>query len=57
MVISKEAFDYGLCDIVESSDQIAASISEKLFSNYQRVPEKFLMTKQENQIDDHERKK
>lgn len=54
---AKEAFDYGLCDIVESSNQIAASISEKLFSNYQRVPEKFLMTKQENQIDDHERKK
>lgn len=54
---AKEAFDYGLCDIVESSNQIVASISEKLFSNYQRVPEKFLMTKQENQIDDHERKK
>lgn len=54
---AKEAFDYGLCDIVESSNQIAASISEKLFSNYQRVPEKYLMTKQENQIDDHERKK
>lgn len=54
---AKEAFDYGLCDIVESSNQIAASISEKLFSNYQRVPEKFLITKQENQIDDHERKK
>ncbi|MFS1133989.1 head maturation protease, ClpP-related [Enterococcus hirae] len=54
---AKEAFDYGLCDIVESSNQIAASISEKLFSNYQRVPKKFLMTKQENQIDDHERKK
>lgn len=54
---AKEAFDYGLCDIVESSNQIAASISEQLFNNYQRVPEKFLPVKQESQIDDYERKK
>lgn len=54
---AREAFDYGLCDIVESSNQIAASISEQLFNNYQRVPEKFLPVKQESQIDDYERKK
>lgn len=39
-------------------DALAASIASVIVvSNYQRVPEKFLMTKQENQIDDHERKK
>ena len=54
---AREAFDYGLCDIVESSNQIAASISEKLFNNYQRVPEQLLTVTQESQIDEHERKK
>ncbi|MBK5028043.1 head maturation protease, ClpP-related [Enterococcus faecium] len=54
---AREAFDYGLCDIVESSNQIASSISEKLFNNYQRVPEQLLEITQESQIDEHERKK
>ena len=43
--------------VVESSNQIAASISEKLFNNYQRVPEQLLTVTQESQIDEHERKK
>lgn len=33
-----EAFEYGLCDVVESANEMAASISEDLFSKYKNVP-------------------
>lgn len=48
---AQEAYSYGLCDVVESANQVAASISQKLFETYQRVPEKLLDSKQENSRD------
>ncbi|ASA22090.1 head maturation protease, ClpP-related [Paenibacillus donghaensis] len=33
-----EAFAYGLCDVVEEANQMAASISEELFAKYRNVP-------------------
>lgn len=48
---AQEAYNYGLCDVVESANQVAASISQKLFETYQRVPEKLLDSKQENSRD------
>ncbi|MGX2946099.1 head maturation protease, ClpP-related [Enterococcus alishanensis] len=44
---AEEAFNFGLCDTVTSANQIAASVSEKLFSAYQKVPNDFLQVKQE----------
>ncbi|MGM0240246.1 head maturation protease, ClpP-related [Enterococcus sp. AZ103] len=44
---AEEAFNLGLCDTVTSANQIAASVSEKLFSAYQKVPNDFLQVKQE----------
>ncbi|WP_165007421.1 MULTISPECIES: head maturation protease, ClpP-related [unclassified Enterococcus] len=48
---AQEAYSYGLCDVVESANQVAASISQKLFETYQRVPENLLDSKQENSRD------
>ncbi|BAU27626.1 ATP-dependent Clp protease protease subunit [Aneurinibacillus soli] len=36
---AQEAFDYGLCDVVGESKQVAASISKDLFAKYRNVPE------------------
>jgi ATP-dependent Clp protease, protease subunit len=33
-----EAYEYGLCDVVLEASQIAASISDELFSKYKNVP-------------------
>ncbi len=51
---AQEAYNYGLCDVVESANQVAASISQKLFEMYQKVPEKLLDSKQENTRDQEE---
>ncbi|EEV62059.1 Clp protease ClpP [Enterococcus faecium] len=48
---AQEAYNYGLCDVVESANQVAASISQKLFETYQKVPEKLLDSRQENSRD------
>lgn len=48
---AQEAYNYGLCDVVESANQVAASISQKLFETYQKVPEKLLNSRQENSRD------
>ncbi|MBX9040541.1 head maturation protease, ClpP-related [Enterococcus durans] len=48
---AQEAYNYGLCDVVESANQVAASISRKLFETYQKVPEKLLDSRQENSRD------
>ncbi|EME8101459.1 Clp protease ClpP [Enterococcus faecium] len=45
---AQEAYNYGLCDVVESANQVAASISQKLFETYQKVPEKLLDSRQED---------
>ncbi|NTK37702.1 Clp protease ClpP [Enterococcus faecium] len=47
----QEAYNYGLCDVVESANQVAASISQKLFETYQKVPEKLLDSRQEDSRD------
>ncbi|EGP5257498.1 Clp protease ClpP [Enterococcus faecium] len=54
---AQEAYNYGLCDVVESANQVAASISQKLFEAYQKVPEKLLDSRQENSRDQEKREK
>lgn len=53
---AEEAYEYGLCDAVESANQMAASISEKLFEAYQNVPTKLLQPVQKEQITEEQRK-
>lgn len=48
---AQEAYNYGLCDVVESANQVTASISQKLFETYQKVPEKLLDSRQEDSRD------
>ena len=48
---AQEAYNYGLCDVVESANKVAASISQKLFETYQKVPEKLLDSRQEDSRD------
>ncbi|MEX1550440.1 head maturation protease, ClpP-related [Enterococcus sp. C50] len=47
---AQDAYDLGLCDVVESTNQIAASISKKLFAAYQNVPDELLMSTQEKEL-------
>lgn len=51
-----EAYEYGLCDVVESANQMAASISKKLFEAYQNVPTKLLQPVQKERITEEQRK-
>ena len=51
-----EAYEYGLCDAVESANQMAASISEKLFEAYKNVPTKLLQPVQKERITEEQRK-
>lgn len=44
-----EAFSYGLCDVVEEANQMAASISEEIFAKYKHVPKR-LMNQPKNAI-------
>lgn len=44
-----EAFSYGLCDVVEADNEMAASISEDLFAKYKNVP-KQLAQEQEKPV-------
>jgi len=46
---AEEAYEYGLCDVVEGANEMAASISEELFAKYKNVP-KQLYSKQKNTI-------
>ncbi|EOB2808987.1 head maturation protease, ClpP-related [Enterococcus faecium] len=48
---AQEAYNYGLCDVVESANQVTASISQKLFETYQKIPEKLLDSRQEDSRD------
>jgi ATP-dependent Clp protease protease subunit len=41
-----EALSYGLCDVVEEANQMAASISEEVFSQYKNVPKQLIEQKQ-----------
>lgn len=51
---AQEAYNYGLCDVVESANQVAAPISQKLFETYQKVPEKLLDSRKEDSRDQEE---
>ena len=44
-----EAYEFGLCDIVEEANQMAASVSEEMFAKYKNVPEQ-IVNQQESQI-------
>ena len=35
---SDEAYEYGLCDVIQGANEMVASISDKLFANYKNVP-------------------
>ncbi|WP_271006172.1 head maturation protease, ClpP-related [Listeria seeligeri] len=48
---AKEALNFGLCDEIYESNQIAASISDELFEKYQHVPENL---KQEEKNDEYQ---
>lgn len=37
-----EAYEYGLCDVVEEANTMAASISNELFANYKNVPQQLV---------------
>jgi ATP-dependent Clp protease, protease subunit len=41
-LLADEAFQYGLCDVVEESNEMAASISEDLFAKYKNVPKQLV---------------
>ncbi len=43
-----EAFEYGLCDVVEESNDVAASISDDLFSKYKNVPKELVQNRKNN---------
>lgn len=53
---ANEAYDYGLCDVVEPANQMVASISEKLFETYQKVPNELLKPVQKNELSEEQRK-
>lgn len=44
-----EAYEYGLCDVVQESNEMAASISDELFAKYKNVP-KQLISQQNTKI-------
>ena len=52
---ANEAYEYGLCDVVEPANQMVASISKKLFETYQKVPNELLQPVQKNQLSEEQR--
>lgn len=52
---ANEAYEYGLCDVVEQANQMVASISEKLFDTYQKVPDRLLQPEQKNELSKKQR--
>lgn len=47
-----DAYQYGLCDVVEESVQVAASISKDLFQEYKNVPQNLLEKPKQGLSDD-----
>ena len=56
---ANEAFEYGLCDIVEEANQMAASISDDLFAKYKNVPQhlRLVVNNSQNKISEEEMKR
>ncbi len=42
---AEEAFNYGLCDVIDDFNEAAACIDEKLINQYQNVPQQLLQLK------------
>lgn len=42
-LLAEEAYQYGLCDVVEVDNEMAASISEDLFAKYKNVPKQLVV--------------
>ncbi|MDT2648036.1 Clp protease ClpP [Enterococcus dongliensis] len=53
---AQEAYEYGLCDAIESSNRMAASVSEKLFEAYQNVPDELLRPTPKANLPEEQRK-
>ncbi|MEV3450038.1 Clp protease ClpP, partial [Paenibacillus larvae] len=51
-----EAFEYGLCDVVQEANTMAASISDEFISRYKNVP-KQLVSQQKTPVFDQEKGK
>ncbi|WP_323680735.1 head maturation protease, ClpP-related [Listeria seeligeri] len=54
---AKEALNFGLCDEIYESNQIAASISDELFEKYQHVPENLKQEEKNNEYQNKEERK
>ena len=53
---ANEAYEYGLCDVVDSPNQMVACISEQLFKTYQKVPNQLIELEQKNALNEEQRK-
>ncbi|MDQ0268881.1 head maturation protease, ClpP-related [Cytobacillus purgationiresistens] len=49
---AEEAYSYGLCDVVEDANQMAASVSDDLFAKYKNVPKHLKLVVNNSQIED-----
>ncbi|UJW59805.1 Clp protease ClpP [Bacillus sp. A116_S68] len=45
-----EAYQFGLCDVVQEANDMAASVNKELFSKYQNVPESLMKEEKTPQI-------
>lgn len=53
---ANEAYEYGLCDVIDSPNQMVACISEQLFKTYQKVPNQLLQREQKIALSEEQRK-
>lgn len=54
---AEDAYEIGLCDEVETANQMAASVSEKLFEQYSNVPKDLIKPQQQEQLSNDARQK
>ncbi|MBX8938481.1 head maturation protease, ClpP-related [Enterococcus gilvus] len=52
---ASEAYEYGLCDVIDSPNQMVACISQQFFDIYQKVPNKLLQPEQKNKLSEEQR--
>ncbi len=48
---AQEAFDVGLCDVIEESSKAVAKVSDGLFECYQKVPDSIMQSSQQQDVD------
>lgn len=51
---AQECLDYGMCDVISTANQAAASISEELFAKYRNIPDVLKAKQQEPRDSDKE---